>query len=159
LNQNDNSFGISKVTISGGFVIIVKVYIESVKFYTSFRKSTILLQVHVVQGENANNHARSYQICIHLFVERAEQEESIQFKELQDHIKQLREAYEAQGEAYQQLYLQHEDSVKVQFVKAASYLQQLLNYWKLQSIWHTTFVYEGLMNVRSLEKKLKTYGV
>jgi ribonucleotide reductase beta subunit family protein with ferritin-like domain len=82
----------------------------------------------MVQGENANNHARSYQTCIRLFVDRAEREENIQIKDLQDHIKQLREAYEAQAQAYQQLYLQHEEAIKVQFIKAASYLQQLLNF-------------------------------
>jgi hypothetical protein len=52
-----------------------------------------------------------------LFVERTEQEEDIQIKEYQDHIQQLREAYEAQGEAYQQLYLQHEEAQKVQFLR------------------------------------------
>jgi heterodisulfide reductase subunit A-like polyferredoxin len=84
--------------------------------------SESLLQVHVLQGENANKYARSYCICTCLFVERTEQEENIQFKEYQDHIQQLREAYEAQGEAYQQLYLQHEEAQKVRF------LRQLFNF-------------------------------
>jgi len=48
-----------------------------------------------------------------LFVERTEQEENIQIKEYQDHIQQLREAYESQGETYQQLYLQHQEALKV----------------------------------------------
>jgi hypothetical protein len=77
----------------------------------------ILLQVHVLQGENSNNHARSYHVCTCLFVERIEQEENFQIKEYQDHIQQLREAYESQGETYQQLYLQHEEALKVWFLR------------------------------------------
>jgi len=86
-------------------------------FDTSFRKCTILVQVHVLQGENANNYARSYHVCTCLFVERTEQEENIQIKEYQDHIQQLREAYESQGETYQQLYLQNEEALKVWFLR------------------------------------------
>jgi len=37
--------------------------IESMSFDTPFRKCTILLQVHVLQGENANSHARSCHVC------------------------------------------------------------------------------------------------
>jgi hypothetical protein len=76
--------------------------------------------VQVLQDESTNNHAGSYHLCIHLFIERTEQEENIQMREYQDQIKQLREAYEAQGEAYQQLYLQHEEALEVQFYKAFS---------------------------------------
>ena len=86
-------------------------------FDTLFIKCTILLQVHVVQGENANNRTRSYHVCTCLFVGRTEQEENIQIKEYQDHIQQLREAYESQGETYQQLYLQHEEALKVWFIR------------------------------------------
>jgi hypothetical protein len=88
-----------------------------VSFDIPFRKCTILLQVHVLQGENANNHARSYHVCTCLFVERTEEDENIQIKEYQDHIQQLREAYESQGETYQQLYLQHEEALKVRFLR------------------------------------------
>ena len=86
-------------------------------FDTPFRKCTILLQV--LQGENANSHARSCYVCtcLCLFVERTEQEENIQIKEYQDHIQQLREAYESQGEKYQQLYLQHQETLKVWFLR------------------------------------------
>ena len=52
-----------------------------------------------------------------MFVERTEQEENIQIKEYQDHIQQLREAYESQGEKYQQLYLQHQETLKVWFLR------------------------------------------
>jgi len=53
----------------------------------------------------------------YLFVEKTEQEENIQIKEYQDHIQQLREAYESQGETYQQLYLQHQEALKVWFLR------------------------------------------
>lgn len=82
-------------------------------FDTFFRKSAILLQVFVLRGEIANGHARSYHIYACLFAERTEQEDNIQIKEYQDHIQQLHEAYEAQGKTYQQLYLQHEEAIKV----------------------------------------------
>jgi hypothetical protein len=95
-------------------------------FDTPFRKGTILLQVHVLQGENANNYASSYRVCTCLFVERTEQEENIQIKEYQDHIQQLREAYESQGETYQQLYLQHEEALKVWFLRQRHFFYSIL---------------------------------
>jgi hypothetical protein len=52
-----------------------------------------------------------------LFIERREQEEDMQVREYQDHIKELCEASEAQGEAFQQLYVQHEEALKVHSVR------------------------------------------
>ncbi|XP_069702981.1 golgin subfamily A member 4-like isoform X2 [Periplaneta americana] len=45
--------------------------------------------------------------------ETSEKEQNIQVREYRDHIKDLHEASEAQGEAFQQLYLQHEEAIKV----------------------------------------------
>jgi hypothetical protein len=65
-----------------------------------------------------------------VFVERTQQEQDIQIKEYQDHIQQLRDAYESQGETYQQLYLQHEEALKVRFLRQlhVSYCNQEIRY-------------------------------
>jgi hypothetical protein len=52
-----------------------------------------------------------------VFIERREQEEHMQVREYQDHIKELCEASEAQGEAFQQLYVQHAEALKVHSVR------------------------------------------
>jgi hypothetical protein len=52
-----------------------------------------------------------------VFIERREQEEDMQVAEYQDHIKELCDTSEAQGEAFQQLYVQHEEDLKVHSVR------------------------------------------
>ncbi|KAJ4439450.1 hypothetical protein ANN_07574 [Periplaneta americana] len=54
-----------------------------------------------------------YHCCLCSFIETSEKEQNIQVREYRDHIKDLHEASEAQGEAFQQLYLQHEEAIKV----------------------------------------------
>lgn len=52
-----------------------------------------------------------------VFIERREQEEDMQVRKCQDHIKELCEASETQGEAFQQLYVQHEEALEVHSVR------------------------------------------
>lgn len=71
------------------------------------------MSVHLLEDGGITNHAKVTYVYTSVFVERTEQENDVPVGEYRDHGKELQKASEVQGEAFQQLHLQHEEAIKV----------------------------------------------
>lgn len=65
----------------------------------------------------------------------------MQVAEYQDHIKELCDTSEAQGEAFQQLYVQHEEDLKVHSVRQLHFFSSFLISEKTASIQQAAFIH------------------